>query len=111
MNRDSVTEFLRNFETGNVFAYLQSLELQQLVQSPYFLSGTVVLAILCLVMRWRLLLAAVLSISGFVWLLSYTLERGASLEGGGGNETLLIFVGGGALLVFLVIYLLFIRGE
>jgi hypothetical protein len=111
MSTNSFSKFLQNFETANVLAYLQSLELQQLVQSPYFLSGTVVLAIICLIMRWRVLLVAVLSISGFVWLLSYTMARGASLESGGGNETLLIFVGGGAVLVFLVIYLLFIRGE
>jgi hypothetical protein len=106
-----LSQFLENFETGRILAYLQNLELQQLVQSPYFLGGTAALAILCLLMRWRVLLGILLSISGFVWLLSYTLARDVSLEGGIGNETLLIFVGGGAALVFLVIYLLFIRGE
>jgi peptidoglycan/LPS O-acetylase OafA/YrhL len=104
-------EILQNFETSNIVAYLQSLDLQELIHNPYFLGGMAVLAVICLLMRWRLLLATVLGISGFVWLLSYTLARDTSLEGGMGNDTLAIFVAGGAGLVFLVIYLLFIRGE
>jgi hypothetical protein len=104
-------EILQKFETSNVVAYLQSLNLQELIHHPYFLGGTAVLAVTCLLMRWRLLLATTLGICGFAWLLSYTLARDTSLEGGMGNDTLVIFVGGGAVLVFLVIYLLFIRGE
>ena len=111
MNSLSASEILKNFETENVVATLRNLDLMALVHSPYFLGGTTLLAVICLTMRWRLLLATVIGISGFVWLLSYTLARDTSLEGGMTNDTLMIFVGGGAGLVFLVIYLLFIRGE
>jgi peptidoglycan/LPS O-acetylase OafA/YrhL len=111
MNSSAASEFLKNFETSNIIATLQNLNLQELVHSPYFLGGTAALAIICLVMRWRLLLATVLGISGFAWLLSYTLARDTSLDGGIGNDTLVVFVAGGAGLVFLVIYLLFIRSE
>lgn len=111
MSSSAASEILKHFETGNIIATLQSLNLQELIHHPYFLGGTAVLAIICLLMRWRLLLAAVLGISGFAWLLSYTLARDTSLEGGIGNDTLVVFVAGGAGLVFLVIYLLFIRGE
>ena len=111
MNSTSFMELLQRFETDRVVAYLQTLDLQELVHSPYFLIGTGVLAILCLVMRWRVLLVTVLSISGFAWLLSYTLAQDTSLEGGIANDTLVLFVFGGAAIVFLAIYLLFIRGD
>jgi hypothetical protein len=111
MNSTSFTELLQRLETDRVVAYLQTLDLQELVHNPYFLTGTGVLAILCLVMRWRVLLVTVLSISGFAWLLSYTLAQDTSLEGGIANDTLVLFVFGGAAIVFLAIYLLFIRGD
>lgn len=111
MNSTSFMDLLQNFETTRVIAYLQALNLQELVNSPYFLVGTGVLAVIALWMRWQVLLVTILCIGGFAWLLSYTLAKDTTLHGGGGNDTLLVFVGGGAVLVFLVIYLLFIRGE
>jgi len=111
MKSSAANEILESFETSNIVAALQSLNLQELIHHPYFLGGTALLAVICLLMRWRVLLTVTLAISGFVWLLSYTLAHDTSLEGGGGNDTLVLFVVGGAGLVFLVIYLLFIRGE
>lgn len=111
MNSDSLMEMLERFETDRVVAYLQALDLQELVHNPYFLGGTAALAIFCLFMRWRVLLTTVLTVSGFAWLLSYTLARDTSLEGGMGNDTLVVFVFGGVVIVFVAIYLLFIRGE
>jgi hypothetical protein len=57
------------------------------------------------------LLVMILAISGFAWLLAYTMRQGTSLEGGIGSETLMVFIGGGAVIVFAAIYFLFIRGE
>jgi len=111
LNFDSIMEFLQNFETAKVVATLEKLNLQALIRNPYFLGGTGALAILSLIMRWRLLLAVILIGSGFVALLAYTFEQGTSLEGGMANDSLMVFIGGGAVLVFLMIYLLFIRGE
>ena len=107
----AVIEFLKQFETKRVMETLQTLDLQELIRNPYFLGSTGTLAIIAFLMRWRLLLTVILAITGFVALLAYTFEQGVSLEGGVGSDSLLIFVGGGAALVFLVIYLLFIRGE
>jgi len=104
-------EWLKFFETDRVMAYLQALDLQSLVQSTYFLGGAGALAVIALVMRWRVLLALTVTITGFVWLLSYTLAQNTSMEGGGANDTLLVFVFGGAAIVFVAIYLLFIRGD
>ena len=104
-------EWLKLFETDRVMAYLQALDLQSLVQSPYFLGAAGALAVIALAMRWRVLLALTLTITGFVWLLSYTMARDTSMAGGGANDTLVVFVFGGAAIVFVAIYLLFIRGE
>lgn len=104
-------DFLQAFETSRIIAQLQALNLQELVENPYFLGGAGALAVLAVVMRWRMLLVTVLTITGFVWLLSYTLAQNTSMEGGAGQETLLVFVFGGAAIVFVAIYLLFIRGE
>jgi hypothetical protein len=111
MNLTSFMELLQKFETSRVIAYLQSLDLQELIHNPYFLGGTAILAVIALLLRWRVLLVTILSISGFVWLLSYTLARDTSLEGGVASETLIVFVFGGTAIVFLAIYLLFIRGD
>jgi hypothetical protein len=111
MNSNSFMEILQNFETDKVIAYLQALDLQALIHNPYFLGGTGALAVISLLMRWRLLLVTILSISGFVWLLSYTLAQDTSLEGGITSDTLVVFVFGGTAIVFLAIYLLFIRGD
>jgi len=111
MNSTSIVELLQDFETDRVVEYLQTLDLQELIHNPYFLGGTAVLAIIALVMRWRVLLVTILSISGFIWLLSYTLAQDTSLEGGIANDTLIVFVFGGTAIVFLAIYMLFIRGD
>ena len=111
MDFSSAAELLEKLETSNVIAYLQNLDLQELIHNPYFLGGTAFLAVLCLWMRWRILLALLLSLSGFVWLLSYTLAQDTSLEGGVANDTLIVFVFGGTAIVFVAIYLLFIRSD
>lgn len=111
MDTTTFMDLLQNFETTKVMAYLQALNLQELVHSPYFLIGTGSLALIALWKRWQMLLVTVLCIGGFAWLLSYTLGKDTTLHGGGGNENLIVFVIGGAVLIFLAIYLLFIRGE
>ena len=111
MNTDTFATLLQRFETEKVVAFLQALDLQELIHDPYFLVTIGVLAIVSLLMRWRILLTTILTLSGFVWLLSYTLAQNTSLEGGISNDTLLVFVLGGAAVVFMAIYLLFIRVE
>lgn len=111
MSFDKTAEFLQQFETGKVIAYLHHAEIHELMRSPYFLAIAGTLAVIALLMRWRVLLASILCITGFAYLLSYTLDQGTSLEGGVGNETLMVFIAGGALIVFLAIYLLFIKDE
>lgn len=111
MNFSSFSDVFRRFETGNVLAWLQSLNLGDLMHNRYFIAGVAVVALVAFLLKWRLLLATVLGLAGFVALLSYTLQQGATLQGGVENSSLLVFVGGGIVIVGFVIYLLFIRSD
>lgn len=111
MDFSSVLKFLQKFETSRVMAYVQTMELNSVMEHPYFLIGIGVLAVIAYVMRWRLLLVTVMTITGFIYLLSYTLSKGVSLDGDIPGDALMVLVGGGSLIVFLAIYLLFIRSD
>jgi hypothetical protein len=92
-------------------AYIKAMDLKTVMEHPYFLAGVGVTAIFAYLMRWRLLLVVVMTITGFIYLLGYTLAKGVSLEGGMPTDSLMVLIGGGAFIVFLAIYLLFIRNE
>ncbi len=107
---DALLDLLKNFETSRVIDFLQNLNVGELVHHPWFLGVTAALAVLALIMRWRLLLATILAVAGFVGLISYTLQRGAAIDSLQ-SETLLIFVAAGVALIFVIIYLLFVKAE
>lgn len=107
---DTISEFMQRFRTDQLVATIQDLKLGDLIHNPWFLGSVLALAILALIMRWKVLLTTILGISGFVWLVNYTLERGTNLDSAS-NPTLLVFVGGGAVIIGLVIYLLFIKTD
>ena len=111
MDFSAVIEFLQQFETTKIMAYVQAMELNELMQHPYFLTGVGVTAVIAYLMHWRLLLVTVMSITGFIYLLSYTLAKGTSLENGIPADTLGVLIGGGAFIIFVSIYLLFIRND
>ena len=111
MDFSAAVEFVKQFETEKVMAYLKAMDVKTVMEHPYFLTGVGVTAVIAYLMRWRLLLVVVMSITGFIYLLGYTLEQGTSLEGGMPTESLVVLVGGGSFIVFLAIYLLFIRND
>lgn len=111
MDFNAVIKFLKQFETAKVMEALQSMDLKTVMEHPYFLTGVGVAAVVAYLMRWRLLLVVVMSITGFIYLLGYTLAQGTSLEGGMPTESLVVLIGGGSFIVFLAIYLLFIRND
>jgi hypothetical protein len=110
MDFSPIAEFFGKFETGRVFEYLKDLNLEELIHNPWFLGSTALLSIIALIMRWRVLLALILGLTGFAWLISYTLQQETTI-GSLSSGTLLIFVGGGSAIIFLIIYLLFIRSD
>jgi len=111
MDFNSVVEFIKQFETTKVMAYIKAMDLKTVMEHPYFLTGVGVTAVVAYLMRWRLLLVVVMAITGFIYLLSYTLSKGVSMESGMPTDALLVMVGGGSFIVFLAIYLLFIRND
>ena len=111
MDFSSVMEFLQQFETKKIMQYLQEGDTKQIMEHPYFLTGLGIGSIIAYFMKWRLLLVLIIAITGFIYLLNYTVSKGTSLEGGMPTDTLLVLVGGGTFIVFLSIYLLFIKTD
>lgn len=107
---EKMSEFLQGLQTERLITLMRELQLGELIHSPWFLGSAAALAVISLLLGWRTLLAFILGLTGFAWLISYTLERGTAL-GSPSNPTLLVFVGAGTLIVGLVIYLLFIKSD
>ncbi len=110
MDWSSITDFFSNFQTEQVMEYLENMNIGDLVTEPWFLITMVVVSLLCLLFKLRLLFATIIGVTGFAFLLSYTMERGTEIEGLN-NPILLVFIGAGAVMVGLIIYFLFIRGD
>ena len=110
MNFEPILDFFRNFQTERVLERLQQWNIAELINEPWFLASAAVLALIAFLLRWRVLLATVLGLTGFVWLLSYTMAQGTSTDSLT-NDTLLVFIGGGVVLVGVVIYLLFVKTD
>lgn len=108
---DSIFEFLSTLSTANIIAYMDQAKVGDLIQNPVFLGIMGALAVISLIMKWRMLLVANLTVVGFAGLMAYTLERGTNIEGGLTNDALLVFVGVGVLIIGAVIYFLFIKSE
>ena len=111
MDFSAAIEFLKQLETTKVMTYIQAMDLTEAMKHPYFLTAVGVTAVFAFLMRWRLLLVTVMSVTGFIYLLSYTVAQGTSLEKGLPAESLAVLVGGGSFIIFLAIYLLFIRSD
>ncbi len=108
---DSTIEFLKTLSTENIMRYMHQANVGDLIHNPVFLGTMGVVAVICLVMKWRVLLVTIFGIVGFAGLLSYTLEQGTSLEGGLTDQTMLVFIGVGVLIIGAAIYFLFIKSE
>lgn len=110
MNSEFFSDLLRNLETTELLRQVQRLQAGDLVHNPWVLGAVGILALLALLLRWKVVLVTILGITGFAWLTDYTLKRQTTIDQLN-SETLLVFAGGGITIVMLVIYLLFIRNE
>jgi uncharacterized membrane protein YgaE (UPF0421/DUF939 family) len=104
-------QLLSNLRSEELLQFFKESQISELMYSPYFLGVVAIIILICLIMKWRLLLATTVGIVGFAELLAYTTAHDTSLADGLGNESLIIFIGGGAAIVSIVIYLLFIKSE
>jgi len=110
MDFTTILDLIKNTDTDQIFAYLKSINMMEIMRDPRVLIGIGVFAVIALIMRWRLLLATLLSVAGFAALINYTVDKGTKLENLG-SENLMIFVGIGVMIVFAGIYLIFIKSE
>lgn len=110
MNSDTLHAWLRKLETSELLQLFQNLNIGDLVHNPWVLGAIGALALLALMMGWRVLLTTLLGTTGFVWLVDYTLKQEAAVDQLN-SETLLVFSGGGIAIIILVIYLLFIKSD
>lgn len=102
---------LKSFDTDGMLNYLGQFDIGRFINNPWFLGTMGVLAVLCLIFKWRTLLAVIIGTTGLAWLVSRTVSRGTEIGEGLNNQNLLVFGGGAVLVVGVVIYLVFIKGE
>lgn len=110
MNSEFFADLLRKLETAELVKQFQQLQVGDLVHNPWVLGAIGALALLALMMRWKILLVTILGTSGFVLLTDYTLKRQTTVDQLN-SETLLVFAGGGVAIIMVVIYLLFIKSD
>lgn len=103
---EAVIEWLKPLNTSMIIRYISELNL---MQNPWFIGGSLVFILTCLLLRWYLLLTCTLSLTGFIALVYLVHNTGTDLEHS--SDSLFIFVGGGAVLVFLFIYMVFMRSD
>ena len=108
---DSILAKLKQLDNDHIVEFLGQMQIAQYIHNPWFLGVMVVLAICCLVFKWRVLLATIVGLTGLAWLVNYTVAQGTEVSEGLQSNSLIFFVGGGVLIVVLMIYLVFIKEE
>lgn len=112
MSVASVLDQLKELDNENIIAFLGEMQIAEYIHNPWFLGGMGLLAICCLVFKWRVLLATIVGMTGLAWLISYTVERQSTEVGEGlRSNSLLFFVAGGVVIIGVMIYLVFIKEE
>lgn len=108
---DSAIEYLSQFSTANILAYLGQSNLGNLFYNPYFLGTMGILAVISLILKWNWMLMGVIVVTGCAGAMSFLAEKGTSLDGGLTDSGMLVFIGIGVVVIGALIYLLFIKSE
>lgn len=108
---DSFLGQLKGFDNANIIEFLGEMQIGEYIHNPWFLGTMGVLAVCCLIFKWRVLLATIVGITGLAWLVSYTVQQGTGVSEGLFSNSLIFFVAGGVAIVGVMIYLVFIKGE
>lgn len=108
---DSILEKLKEMDNDHIIEFLGQMQIAEYIHNPWFLGAMVVLAICCLVFKWRVLLATIVGLTGLAWLVNYTVAQGTDVSDGLKSNSMVFFLGGGVAIVGLMIYLVFIKEE
>lgn len=108
---DSFLGQLKELDNDQIIEFLGEMQIAEYIHNPWFLGAMGVLAVCCLIFKWRVLLATIVGLTGLAWLVNYTVQQGTGVSEGLQTHSLIFFVGGGVAIVALMIYLVFIKGE
>ncbi|MBE0503019.1 MAG: hypothetical protein IBX46_02725 [Desulfuromonadales bacterium] len=108
---DSILAKLKELDNDHIIEFLGQMQIAEYIHNPWFLGAMVVLAICCLIFKWRILLATIVGLTGLAWLVSYTVAQGTDVTEGLQSNSMIFFLGGGVAIVALMIYLVFIKEE
>lgn len=108
---DSILAKLKELDNDHIIEFLGQMQIAEYIHNPWFLGAMVVLAICCLIFKWRVLLATIVGLTGLAWLVSYTVAQGTDVTEGLHSNSMIFFLGGGVAIVALMIYLVFIKQE
>ncbi|OQY18025.1 MAG: hypothetical protein B6I36_07950 [Desulfobacteraceae bacterium 4572_35.1] len=103
---DQIPQWMQHLQTKEVIGYINQLDL---LHNWWFIAGAVLFVVLCLWLKWRLLLTCTLSLTGLIGLATYISTGNTNLEQS--SDGIFIFVGGGAAIMFFFIYMVFMRGD
>lgn len=108
---DSLLGQLKELDNEHIIEFLGQMQIAEYIHNPWFLGIMGVLAVCCLIFKWRVLLATIVGLTGLAWLVSYTVQQGAEVSEGLQSNSLIFFVIGGVAIIALMIYLIFIKEE
>lgn len=108
---DSVLAQLKGLDNETIIQFLGEMQLGEYIHNPWFIGAMIVLAVCCLVFKWRVLLAMIVGLTGLAWLTNYTMQQGTEVSEGLHSNSLIFFVVGAAAVVSLMIYIVFIKEE
>ena len=111
MSVDALLSQFKGLDNESIIAFLGEMEIAMYIHNPWFLGIMGVLAVCCLIFKWRILLATIVGVTGLAWLVSYTVAQGTEVSEGIKSNSLIFFVGGGVAIIVLMVYLIFIKEE
>ncbi|PWB63488.1 MAG: hypothetical protein C3F14_08120 [Deltaproteobacteria bacterium] len=88
--------------------FLTSAKIAELATDPKVLFLVLVVAVVAVLMRWKLVLLLLFAIGGVLAVLHYT---NPAMGGGGVNTQMGLFIGGIMAVAVILIYFLFIKGD
>jgi hypothetical protein len=108
---DSLLGQLKELDNEHIIEFLGEMQIAEYIHDPRFLGVMGVLAVCCLLFKWRVLLATIIGLTGLAWLVNYTVAQGTDVQEGLQANSMIFFVGGGVVIVVLMIYLVFIKED
>lgn len=103
---EQATDWAQALQTQQIIGYINELNL---LHNPWFIGGAVLFVIICLFMKWKLLLTSTVTIVALITLTTLVSAQGTDVSKSG--DGIFMFLGGGAAIMFFFLYMTFMRGD